>query len=175
MKKMSQPITRRQFCGGTLGCVAGSALVSQRVYAADASPDAVRRLNIACIGMGGQMLGSDLKSAVELKQKIVAICDVDDNRIREAKKEIGQPIAGAKVYKDYRKLLEAEKSVDAVIIATPDHWHAPICKAAMLAGKHVYCEKPLTHAVAEAKATNTTMAKLGVSSQEIGSVLKVIS
>ena len=57
----------------------------------------------------------------------------------------------AKAYEDYRKLLDNAASYDAVLIATPDHWHAPLCKAFMKAGKHVYCEKPLTHSVAEAR------------------------
>jgi predicted dehydrogenase len=52
---------------------------------------------------------------------------------------------------DYRLMLENEKSLDAVVIGTPDHWHAPICTAAMKAGKHVFCEKPLTHTVAESR------------------------
>ena len=56
-----------------------------------------------------------------------------------------------KTYEDYRKLFEQETSIDAVVIGTPDHWHAPICKAAMAAGKHVYCEKPLAHTVVEAR------------------------
>ena len=57
----------------------------------------------------------------------------------------------AKAYEDYRQLLDNAASFDAVLVGTPDHWHAPLCKAFMKAGKHVYCEKPLTHSVAEAR------------------------
>ena len=60
-------------------------------------------------------------------------------------------LADARDYTDYRVLLEKEKSLDAVIVATPDHWHAPLCTAAIQAGKHVYCEKPLTHTIGEAR------------------------
>ena len=63
----------------------------------------------------------------------------------------GKATKDAKAYEDYRKLLENAASFDAVLIATPDHWHAPLCKAFMKIGKHVYCEKPLTHSVAEAR------------------------
>ena len=63
----------------------------------------------------------------------------------------GEATKTAKAYEDYRKLLDNAASFDAVLIATPDHWHAPLCKAFMKIGKHVYCEKPLTHSVAEAR------------------------
>ena len=63
----------------------------------------------------------------------------------------GQAKISAKSYGDYRKLLDDAAAFDAVVIGTPDHWHAPLCKAFMNAGKHVYCEKPLTHSVAEAR------------------------
>ena len=63
----------------------------------------------------------------------------------------GEATKDAKAYEDYRRLLDNASSFDAVLIATPDHWHAPLCKAFMKAGKHVYCEKPLTHSVAEAR------------------------
>lgn len=150
MKSNPSAITRRQFCGRTLACAAATSLLARSSFGAEAVPGPGRRLNIACIGLGGQM-GSDLREAAfNLKQNIVALCDVEEGRIARVKQSVAEA-AGAKGYKDYRKLLEAEKSVDAVIIATPDHWHAPICKAALLAGKHVYCEKPLTHSVAEAR------------------------
>jgi predicted dehydrogenase len=92
-----------------------------------------------------------MKGAAELNHNIVALCDVDSNRIAESRKNLGAAGEKAKAYKDYRELLEKEKSVDAVIIATPDHWHAAICVAAIKAGKHVYCEKPLTHTIGEAR------------------------
>ena len=69
----------------------------------------------------------------------------------DAAKSAGEATKGAKAYEDYRKLLDDAATLDAVLIGTPDHWHAPLCTAFMKAGKHVYCEKPLTHSVAEAR------------------------
>ena len=108
------------------------------------------RLNVALIGAGGQGR-HDMKQVLSLKQNVVAVCDVDENQVPQALKEGGEPLAGAKAYTDYRRLLEREKSIDAVIIATPDHWHAALCKAFIKAGKHVYCEKPLTRTIGEAR------------------------
>ncbi len=78
---------------------------------------------------------------------IYALCDVDEERAFRTFK--GYP--KAKIYKDFRKMLEKEKSIDAVVIATPDHTHAVAAMMAMKMGKHVYCEKPLTHTVFEAR------------------------
>ena len=108
------------------------------------------RLNVACIGLGGQMQGL-MKELTLLEANIVALCDLDENRLAFTRKAFDPDVAAAKNYHDYRDLLDKEKSVDAVVIATPDHWHAAISAAAMRAGKHVYCEKPLTHTVAEAR------------------------
>lgn len=82
---------------------------------------------------------------------IVAFCDVDEKSAGEAKKQAGEKGEKANIYTDYRKLLDAEKNLDAVVIATPDHWHFPLCKAFISAGKHVFCEKPLTRTLGEAK------------------------
>ena len=109
-----------------------------------------RSLAIACIGMGGQM-NTDLQEAVGCGCQVVALCDVDKNQIAGARGGLGAKVAGAKEYHDYRELFADGKSFDAVIVATPDHWHAPICLAAMKAGKHVYCEKPLALTVSEAR------------------------
>ena len=85
----------------------------------------------------------------------MALCDPDPAQIEKARADAlnpgGEATKDAKAYDDYRKLLDNAASFDAVLIATPDHWHAPLCKAFMKLGKHVYCEKPLTHSVAEAR------------------------
>ena len=93
----------------------------------------------------------------------MAVCDVDARQIAKLKQGINRKgkaagaartiaaVEKAKVYDDYRKLLETEKSVDAVVIAAGQRWHVPMSKAGMLAGKHVFCEKPLAHSVAEAR------------------------
>lgn len=88
----------------------------------------------------------------------MALCDVDASQVERLKKEGAGKKAGpnamlekAKVYTDYRQLLSAEKSVDAVVIASGQRWHVPMSKAALMAGKHVFCEKPLAHSVVEAR------------------------
>jgi predicted dehydrogenase len=107
-------------------------------------------MNVAFIGMGGQIQGH-VANLLNQGQQVAAFCDVDQRQIQRSKNRHGEKVAKAKEYRDYRDLLEKEKSLDAVVIATPDHWHAEICKAAMQAGKHVYCEKPLTHTIGEAR------------------------
>jgi predicted dehydrogenase len=109
------------------------------------------KLNLAVIGLGGQGRG-DMKGAVGAGARVVALCDPDETMLGIARKEAAAATAGAKDFTDYRRLFDEVKTFDAVLIATPDHWHAPLCTFAMKAGKHAYCEKPLTHTVAEARA-----------------------
>ena len=110
-----------------------------------------KKLNIAYIGMGGQIQGH-VKTALQLGHNVVAFCDVDPNQIAASKARHNAVAGKVKAYTDYRELLEKETTLDAVVIATPDHWHALICTAAIKAGLHVYCEKPLTHTIAESRA-----------------------
>lgn len=143
------PLSRRRFLATASASAASLNLVpSGTLFGQSQGPSG--KLSIACIGMGGRMQPL-VQELLSLGQHIAAFCDVDPNQIASSKQRHGDPVAKAKVYGDYRKLFEAEKSIDAVVIATPDHWHAAICKAAMAAGKHVYCEKPLTHTIAEAR------------------------
>ncbi len=139
----SSVCTRRRFLGTAAAGVLATALLPRRSPGENAAPAARKdKLNVACIGMGGMMMGMDLNLITGLGQNVTAVCDVDESQVEKAKAAVG---GKAKGYKDYRKLLEEEKNLDAVIIATPDHWHAPIIMAAMEAGKHIYCEKPLAH------------------------------
>ena len=107
------------------------------------------KLRTAHIGVGG-MGFSDLQSiASHPMVEVTAFCDVDSNNLAEAKKLY----PNAKLYADYRKLFdEMGNSIDAVIVSTPDHTHAPASMMAMNMGKPVYCQKPLTHHVSEARA-----------------------
>jgi len=107
------------------------------------------------------MMSGHIRGLASRKQNVVAVCDVDSRHANAALRTFPK----AKVYKDYRKLLDGEKSVEAVVIATPDHWHAPLCTAAIKTGKHVYCEKPLTHTVAEARALGQLARKSKVATQ----------
>jgi len=133
---------RRTFLAAT---VALPTILPNTVFGAN------KRLNIAFIGMGGQVQGH-VKNAAQLGHNVVAFCDVDHRQIASSQTRHQDQTGTVKAYTDYRQLLEKEKTLDAVVVATPDHWHAPICTAAMHAGRHVFCEKPLTHTIAEARA-----------------------
>lgn len=124
------------------------------------------KLHIACVGLGGQMhaLMQDIVLFGDTNN-IVALCDVSTEQVAIRRKAFESATTGAKEYRDYRLMLEREKSLDAVVIATPDHWHAAISAEAMKAGKHVYCEKPLTHTVGEAREIGNLARKSKVVTQ----------
>lgn len=148
-------IHRRRFLRHVAGAAALAAaspvLRPQRVWGANS------RLNIGVIGVGGRGAG-DL--AAVAGESIVALCDVDADRLAVA----AQGFPDAKTYADYRELL-VQPGLDAVVIATPDHHHAPATVRAIQRGLHVYCEKPLTHTVREARVVTELAAKHGVVTQ----------
>src|SRR5436190_1913150 len=157
---LSNRINRRKFIhtGASLastiaiaGCVSQEATRSRRV-----SPN--EKLNIGMIGGGGKAV-ENLKGVSS--ENVVAICDVDEVRAAEGFKLAPQ----AKHYRDFRKMLEAEKSLDAVMVTTPDHTHAVAAVMAMKMGKHVYCEKPLTQSVYEARMMRDVARKYKVATQ----------
>jgi predicted dehydrogenase len=140
----SPGLSRRQFLrrsafSGATFMVASSAALGLR---AGTSPN--EKLNIAGIGVGGQG-GADLNQMES--ENIVAVCDVDSRHAAHTFRKYPQ----AKQYKDFRKMLEEQKDIDAIVVGTPDHLHAPASMAGIKHGKHVYCEKPLTHSVWEAR------------------------
>lgn len=116
------------------------------------------KLNIGIIGAGGR--GFENLKGVE-SENIVALCDVDDERAREAFAKF----PGAKRYRDFRKMLDAEKSLDAVVVSTPDHTHAIAAITAMRRGLHVYCEKPLAHSIYEVRQMAAVARESGVVTQ----------
>jgi len=119
------------------------------------------RIRIAGVGVGGQGHG-DLSHFDGLGQDIVALCDVDWERAASSFNKFPK----ATQYKDFRVMLEKEdKNIDAVVVATPDHMHAPVSLMAMKMGKHVYCEKPLTHTVHEARLMAQVAEEMGVATQ----------
>jgi predicted dehydrogenase len=138
--------TRRQFLA-TAATMTTFTIVPRHVLGGPGRTPPSRRLNIGCIGIGGQGGGVTAEMATFANVNIAALCDVDEKyAARTVKKHRGVPL-----YKDYRVMLEKERGLDAVMIATPDHWHAPIALAAMKLRKHVYCEKPLAHTIEEAR------------------------
>ena len=140
--------TRRGFLKS--GIAAGALLaLPKSVYHAAllAEEKPSERVRVGCIGLGGQGKGN-MKA---IQANVVAICDVDDGHLAEAGKLVEAAKGKAETFRDYRKLL-ASKEVDAVLISTPDHWHALQTIHACAAGKDVYCEKPLTLVIAEGRA-----------------------
>jgi predicted dehydrogenase len=151
MSKKKLAITRRAFLG-TVGATAGLLVIPRHILGATAAEGLAPsdRINIAIIGCGGR--GSenigDLKGQ-RMSQNIVALCDVDTVRAGKTLTEFSK----VKVYKDFRTMLdEMQKTVDAVLVATPDHTHAVAAITAIKHGKHTYCEKPLAHSVMEVRA-----------------------
>jgi predicted dehydrogenase len=116
------------------------------------------KLNIAGIGAGGMGAG-DINSVSS--ENIVALCDVDQARAADTFKKFPK----AKTYTDFRKMLDEEKNINAVIVATPDHVHAVATITAIELGKHVFCEKPLTHSVFETRKVRDSARQAGIATQ----------
>ncbi len=150
-------INRRRFLGKS-AATAVATIVPRRVLgrAGRGAPGA--KLNIAGIGVGG--MGKSNLRQLET-ENIVALCDVDHEYAAETFKRYPE----ARVYTDYRRMLDKQKDIDAVLIATPDHTHAVISMEAMRRGKHVYCQKPLTHDVYESRMLAKTAKETGVTTQ----------
>src|ERR1035437_5810202 len=155
----SRSFTRRNFLKTAI--VAGSAplILRSRLFAADTAPS--KQITLGFIGIGKQ--GNYLLHACLPRSdfRVLAVSDVDTTRRNLAKNAVEAEYAGdtktgaykgCDTYNDFRELL-ARKDIDAVIIATPDHWHTLIAIAAANAGKDIYCEKPMAHTVLEGRAT----------------------
>src|SRR5881409_2878479 len=154
----NRKFSRRSFIK-TSGAAVASApfLLPSHVWAAETKPN--DRLTLGFIGMGTQGRGLMSGFLDKKETQTVAVCDVDTNRREHAKKmvedkyakQVGTEYKGCATYRDFRELI-ARKDIDAVVIATPDHWHALIATAAARAGKDIYCEKPLCESIREARA-----------------------
>jgi predicted dehydrogenase len=161
--------TRRQFLGdaGKVAAVAGfPAIVPSSVLGAF-SPG--NRINVGAIGTGRISRGHDLPGIWQYDTaRIMAVCDLDSSRAKDAvtlvngyySKQMGKPYSGVTAYNSYRELL-ANKDVDAVVISTPDHWHALIAMDAVAAGKDVYLQKPASLTIAEGRALSDAVHHSG--------------
>lgn len=150
-------LNRRQFLGA-VAAASSFIIVPRHVLGGPGYKAPSDKLNIAGIGVGG-MGGADLKDME--KENIVALCDVDWGNAAGTFKRYPK----AALYKDYRIMLEKQKDIDAVVVGTPDHMHAPISMAAINAGKHVYTEKPLSHTIKESRELTAAAQKAGVATQ----------
>jgi predicted dehydrogenase len=154
----SASVPRRTFLASAAVGAAGFTIVPRHVLGGQDTPAPSDKLNIAAVGVGGMGKKNLTNSESE---NIVALCDVDFALADPVFKKYPK----ARTYKDFRVMFEEEKDIDAVIIATPDHTHAVIAMAAMERKKHVYLQKPLTHAVYEARLLTETARKQGVVTQ----------
>jgi predicted dehydrogenase len=137
-------MNRRQFLHRTSLATAGLLLATTAARARSRKLSPNEKLNLGIIGVANQ--GKyDLSNVTS--ENIVALCDVDDEFLRGAAARFPK----AKTLNDFRRLLD-QKDIDGVVIATPDHTHAVITAAALKSGRHVYCEKPLTHTLSECRA-----------------------
>lgn len=145
--------SRRTFLKCAASTVAAPLVLPSHLWSAETKPGA--KLRMGFIGMGTQSRGL-LGGFLSQDTQVLAVCDVDTTRREAAQKRVDAFYAAQKTrpatceaYNDFRKLIDRQ-DIDAVCIATPDHWHAAITLAALRSGKDVYCEKPLTHNIHEA-------------------------
>jgi len=136
-------ISRREFLGSA-AAVAAFTIVPRHVLGGPGNTPPSEKLNVACIGIGG-MGGSD--SGQMGTETVVALCDVDWKHGAGTFKRY----PNAKKYRDFRRMLEKEKGIEAVTVSTPDHTHAVAAMMAIKMGKHVYCQKPLAHDLYEVR------------------------
>ncbi len=156
--KRSSGLSRREFARAA-AAIAAFTFVPRHVLGAAGQDSANNRLNIAGIGVGGQG-GGDMNALSS--QNIVALCDVDEERAAGTFRKFPE----ARKYKDFRRMLDKEhKNIDAVMVATPDHCHAPAAIMAMRMGKHVYVEKPMAHTICEARRMTEIAKEMKVVTQ----------
>ena len=158
--------SRRSFLKSTaLVTAAAPFILPSRIWSAPVRPN--DRLTLGFIGMGKQNKGLMSGFLGRKETQVVAVCDVDTSRREDARKRVEDYYAkqtdagsfrGCAVYADFRALL-IRKDIDAVVIATPDHWHACISIAAANSGKDIYCEKPLCQSIHEARAMVNAVRK----------------
>jgi predicted dehydrogenase len=158
--KISKPLSRRGFISTSATALAGITIVPRHAVSALGHIAPSDKLNIAGVGISG--MGRNNLLNVAKTENIVALCDVDWG---EQTSRVFKTYPNAKQYKDYRIMLDKQKEIDAVIIATPDHTHAVISMEAMKRGKHVFTQKPLTHTVYEAKALAKAAKEYKVATQ----------
>ncbi len=163
--------TRRHFlqASALTGVVAGVSYPQTAGVAQTTSPN--DKIRIATIGFGGMGSG-DTRYALNVQGvELAAVCDVYEGRLARARELHGNSISTTR---DYREIL-ARKDIDAVIVATPDHWHSRICIEALASGKHVYCEKPMVKSIGEGKAVIEAQQRGGkvfqVGSQYVSSLV----
>ncbi len=181
---MARPISRRQLLVNTALATASATIVPRSVLGGSAYVAPSDRVNIAVIGTGGQGIVNMKALFKEPDAQVIAIADPNEESdysrfyyggtagrapalklIQEHNGQQGNSSAKCTPYLDYRRMLDREKAIDAVLVATPDHVHAVATMAAIRLGKHVYCEKPMTHTIYEARRITEAAREAGVATQ----------
>ncbi len=156
---MRSLFSRRKFMQAVAAAGAASPWMASGQVLRAAAND---KLNLASVGVGGKGWSDLVAITASPHVNVVALCDVDQGAQHMGR--AAEKFPQAKRYTDWRKVLE-QKDIDAVHCATPDHMHAPVSLAALQLGKHVYCQKPLTHTVKEARLLTEAAKKAGVVTQ----------
>jgi predicted dehydrogenase len=170
---MSSPADRRDFLKAASAAVAATAISAAPAVAKSKND----KLRVALIGCGGRGRHVAAKFANTKNVKVVGVCDVDEERRGQVAQELGLSSDG--IYTDMRRVLD-DKSIDAVIVATPDHWHSLASILACDAGKHVYVEKPISHNIREgrllvdASARNKTIVQHGTQCRSTDMMIEAV-
>jgi predicted dehydrogenase len=165
-KPQTQNWSRRKFMGSA-AALSAFTIVPRHVLGGEGHVAPSERLNLAGIGAGGNKSRYTLTELVDLGQNIVAVADpIDfDGWMTVAQEAYKTSYPNAKMYRDYREMLDKEPDLDGLIITTPDHWHAKITLDAMARGKHVYTEKPLTRTISECRMLLDASKRSSVATQ----------
>jgi predicted dehydrogenase len=163
------PLTRRRFLAAAAAAAASAPyVITSAALGAGGRPAASNRIGLASVGVGGRG-GYLLRGTLgDSDCMVLGVCDADASRLSSAKdtvqqrytQEMGRTYAGCKDYRDFREVL-ARPDVDAVVIATPDHWHGMLSMMAAKAGKDIYCEKPVASTITDGRASADAVRRYG--------------
>jgi hypothetical protein len=151
-------ISRRGFIGSVAATATAFTIVPRHVLGGPGHTPPSEKLNIAFIGAGGQ---GERNIAQLSDQNIVALCDVDEERAAKT----FRLYPDTPKYRDFRRMLEKQKDIEAVVVTTPDHTHAVAAMMAIKMGKHVYCEKPLTYSIYESRKLTEAAREARIATQ----------
>ncbi len=154
----AQNLSRREFAPRAAAALTGIMLLPRHVLGGPGYTAPSDKLNLAGVGVGG--MGADYLKDLE-SENIAVLCDVDSNKAGKTFKRY----PAAKIYTDFREMLDKEKGIDAVVIGTPDHTHASVALATIQLHKHVYCAKPMTRTIHEARTVVKAAREAKVATQ----------
>jgi predicted dehydrogenase len=155
---MKPTLSRRRFLKASAAAAVAPLILPRRIFGLDGATSPNSKVRLACVGVGGMGTGNLNAFLGDDRVQVVAVCDVDANHRAAAAN--AAKLKEADTYKDWREVI-ARKDIDAIMCATPDHWHAVIAVAAAAAGKDLYSEKPLAASIAEGRAVCAAVIKHG--------------